>query len=105
MCGSVQKPLSRRYGLTVHQTVGVKEFRELFDCPSSQHSKYQQGQLEEPSLAPEPQLFTPVDSAAGRLPVGGTPPARDLVVEVFGFHPRPLTVATRAGRRNVVLQL
>jgi hypothetical protein len=26
--------LSRRYELTVHQPVDVKEFRELFDCPS-----------------------------------------------------------------------
>jgi hypothetical protein len=27
------KTLSRRYGLTVHQTVQVKELREISDCP------------------------------------------------------------------------
>jgi hypothetical protein len=26
--------LSRQYEIVVHQTVDVKEFRELFDCPS-----------------------------------------------------------------------
>jgi hypothetical protein len=29
-----------RYELMVHQTVDVKEFRELFDCPSSNTCKY-----------------------------------------------------------------
>jgi hypothetical protein len=38
MCGSVRYvtplPQSRPQGLMVHRTAGVKEFRELFDCPS-----------------------------------------------------------------------